>query len=370
LKGRKQIAIFIVTGRTGNSLVVAKTLPFAVLNQVKLIYLFSESEGLAIPKTRYITVPVWIKRIKPALVSKFIRFIFEPLQLLYYAFKLKPDFINGVYCLPKGLNSYIVSRLTGVKCVNSIIGSILEIETELPFKRLWRRINLWHIKGCEAVTVKGERDMQYLMANKISANKMFLFNGAIDLDRFLYSHEKRGIDILYVGSFIELKGTDRIIKIIKLVLEILPETKVVMVGDGLLLGDTVRLAGELGVAKNIFFEGYQKDPIAYFQQSKILIMPSRSEGLPTSMLEAMACGCVPVISNVGNVSEAAINNFNAKVIEDFSDVDSFKTAITDLLEDEKKRLQYALNGRRTVEDNYSVESQAARAEEIINYLST
>ncbi|MBK7626714.1 MAG: glycosyltransferase family 4 protein [Bacteroidales bacterium] len=109
-----------------------------------------------------------------------------------------------------------------------------------------------------------------------------------------------------------------------------------MVGNGKLLQHTKDMAKELGVDQNIKFEGYQRDLVHYYQQSKILLMPSRSEGLPTAMLEAMSCGCVPVMSNVGNIKEAAIHNFNAKVIDRYDDVLGFTENIRDLLVDEPK----------------------------------
>lgn len=368
MNSKKPITIFIVTGRTGHSLIVSKALPFAVLEQVKTIYIFSESKGYEIPKCKYITIPNWIRRTKPVIFGKLFRFLYEPFQLLYHSLILKPDFINGVYCLPKGLNSYLVSRLSGVKCVNSVIGSILEIETELPFNLLWKTINLWHLKGCEAVTIKGTLDKQYLISKHIEPGKLFQLNGGVDLNRYFFHEGDRKIDLLFVGSFIELKGTYRIINIVQRILVSIPDINVVMVGEGELLSHTQKLALDLGIGKNISFAGFQYNTVPYFQRSKILLMPSRSESLPTAMLEAMACGCVPVISGVGNVREAALNDINAKVIDQYSDIKSFELAIIDLLKNEDKRRQYAINGRKTVEDFYSVKKQAEIAEALIKYL--
>lgn len=362
-----EISLFIVAGRTGHSLIVAKALPFSVLDRVKTIYIFSETEGFAIPKCTYITVPLWIRKTKPVFLRKIIRFIFEPFQLLVYTIKLKPDFINGIYCLPKGLNSYIISRLTGVKCVNSIIGSVLEIETELPFKWIWREINIRQLKGCEAITIKGEKDKKYLLSKGIFPEKMFPFNGAIDIDKFFFTAKIRTTDLLFVGNFYELKGPDRIVRIVQLLLTKFPDLNVVMVGDGIMLEETKDLAFSLGI-NNISFEGYQKNTVPYFQKAKLLIMPSRSDSLPTSMLEAMSCGCVPVISNVGNVTEAARNDINSKVIENYLDLEGFAAAIIDLLSDETKRMEFAFNARKMVEEFYSVKSQSILAENIINYL--
>jgi glycosyltransferase involved in cell wall biosynthesis len=364
----ENIKLFIVAGRTGHSLIVSKALPFSVLEYVDRIYLFTESKGFDIPKCTYITIPPWIIALKPKFLSKFIRTIFEPFQLLYYSILLKPDFINGIYCLPKGFNSFIVSRLTGRNCINSVIGSVLEIETELKFKYFWKSLNIMILKSCDAITIKGQTDRNYLKKYGIPEEKMFEFNGAIDLDKFRFSDKERPIDILFVGNFYELKGPDRILKIIYQLLPEFNNLSVCLVGNGVLLEKTIIQAQEMGISNNISFEGYQKNTLNYFQKSKLLLMPSRSDSLPTSMLEAMACGCVPVISNVGNICEAAIHNINAKLVEDYKNIGDFSISIRDLLKNPEKRVAFSLQAREIVEKKYSVPAQSIIAGNAIKYL--
>ncbi len=100
----------------------------------------------------------------------------------------------------------------------------------------------------------------------------------------------------------------------------------------------------LGLSENVVFTGHIDDTESYFQRSKILVMPSRSEGLPTSMLEAMACGCVPVISNVGNVSDAATHSVNAFLINNYRDIKSFAKYIHLSVSDDNLRAGMAQAG--------------------------
>lgn len=362
------ITLFIVAGRTGHSLVMSKTLPFVSLDVVKSIYIFTESEGIDMPKCRYITNPGWIAKIKPGFIARLIRIFFEPLQLLYYALKIKPSFINGIYCLPKGLNSYIISRIAGIKCVNWVIGSRLEVETEMLCKKTWEKINLWHLRGCDALSVKGQADIEFLSSKNIERSKMFTLNGAIDTRKFVCMEGERPIDILFVGTFYELKGPDRILKILKQLLLPFPDISLVMVGNGKLWQVIKNMALELGISQSIKFEGYQKNIVPYYQKSKLLLMPSRSEGLPTSMLEAMSCGCVPVMSNVGNVKEVALHNINSKVIDNFEDINSFTLHVTDLLNNESKRKHFAVHARNLIQEKYSIEAQANIALQLIGKL--
>ena len=85
------------------------------------------------------------------------------------------------------------------------------------------------------------------------------------------------------------------------------------------------------------------------------MMPSRSEGLASAMLEAMSCGCVPVVSDVGNMTDAAKHAFNAYVVSDHMDVEGFTNYIEKLLRNEELRLEIAKNGSEFVRDHYSLQ---------------
>jgi glycosyltransferase involved in cell wall biosynthesis len=106
--------------------------------------------------------------------------------------------------------------------------------------------------------------------------------------------------------------------------------------------------------------------VGYFQRARILMMPSRSEGLASAMLEAMSCGCVPVVSDVGNMTDAAKHAFNAYVVSDHMDVEGFTKHIQELLQNEKLRLDIAKNGSEFVHDHYSLQVQSKIFEEMIS----
>lgn len=362
------IKLFIVAGRTGPSLIVSKALPFSFLEEIEEIVIFSEKEGFKIPKCRYISNPGWLITLRPSSINKLLRLIYEPVQLLYYTILLKPDIINGIYCLPKGLNSLIVSKLTHTKCLVSVIGSQLEVETELPLRRLWENINVCLLKRCDAITIKGKVDSAFLFSKNVDPKKMFTLNGAIDTEKFSLATGNRPIDLLFVGTFYELKGPDRFLQIIHKLKSIFPKIKAVMLGDGIMLSGIKKMATDLDLRESIIFEGYQKSTVSYFQMSKIIVLPSRSESLPTSMLEAMSSGCVPVISDVGNVREAAENNVNSKIVSDYRDIDGFVNCIKDLLADQLMLNEFAIKARKKVEYYYSIEKQSVNAKSIIDFL--
>jgi glycosyltransferase involved in cell wall biosynthesis len=354
----KKNAIFIVVGRLGKNLVLSKTWPILYSDFFKDIYVFCETEFNTIPGINFITLPKIIRNIKLPFIKKIIRIIFEPLQLIIKSYKLKPSIIHGFYILPKGVNCLIASKFSKSICIISIIGGKEEIETSLPINFISKFINIQLLKSANFITTKGLRDNQYLIENGINQNKISIFNGAINANKFCYKGESKDIDILFSGYFDINKGPQRALQIVNKVITELRDLKVVFIGTGPLLKIMIKQAQELGLSKKIIFRGFVDNPEYYYKHAKILVFPSANEGLSTAMLEAMACQCVPVTSNVGNQTEAAIHNINSIVISDFKDIASFTSEIIRLLKDLDLWSKLALNAERRIFDKYSVEAQA------------
>ena len=368
-KTRKKKIIFIVAGRLGKSLTVSKAVPFTTHPDVAKVYIFREEEGFSIAGAEYVELPVFIRQLKPVFLRKIARFLSEPIQLIRYAIREKPDLINGVFTLPKGLNAVLAARISRRKSVVSVIGGTVEITTRFPFQRFWTWFNLQMLKKADAVTTKGSRVTAYLIQQGINKEKIFNLNGSIDIETFYPDDQtKQDIDILFVGTFRKLKGPDRVIKVIENLVTEGRDIKAVFLGNGSLLKETENYIQQNDLKKQIQLKGYVNSPAGYFQRSKMIIMPSVSEGLPTSMLEAMACGCVPVVSDVGNITDAAHHEENALVISDWNDIDGFTQAAARLLDEPGLREKLSKEGRKTVIENYSPDKQAEVVERVFRFL--
>jgi len=74
-----------------------------------------------------------------------------------------------------------------------------------------------------------------------------------------------------------------------------PSTRAVLVGEGTLQEELKERAADLGIDDVVSFPGYVDNPYAYMDGADALMMSSVHEGLPTVLIEALACGC-PVVS--------------------------------------------------------------------------
>lgn len=100
--------------------------------------------------------------------------------------------------------------------------------------------------------------------------------------------------IIGVGRLILDKGFAHLLEAFALVRSVMP-AKLVLIGDGPERLNLNNLAQKLNVQDDFSIIGFVENPFAYMKRAALFVLPSRREGLPNALIEAMACGC-PVIS--------------------------------------------------------------------------
>jgi glycosyltransferase involved in cell wall biosynthesis len=106
-----------------------------------------------------------------------------------------------------------------------------------------------------------------------------------------------------VGRLVPEKGVDVFLQAAALVLAVVPQARVVVVGDGPLRGDLERRAAALGLADSVAFTGFRADAPQLIAGLDLLVVPSRSDGSPLVVCEAMAAGIPVVASRVGGLPD-------------------------------------------------------------------
>ena len=119
---------------------------------------------------------------------------------------------------------------------------------------------------------------------------------------------------------------------IKLVLKALaklndPDVYYVICGHGPLMDVHKELAKELGVGDRVVLTGYRTDVADFYKMADIFLFPSFREGLPVSVMEAMACGLPIIATNIRGSSDIVKETMNGKLLKP-NDVDGFANAIS------------------------------------------
>lgn len=112
-------------------------------------------------------------------------------------------------------------------------------------------------------------------------------------------------------------------------------------------------------ARQVSFVGQVPDVRRYLQAADLFVLPSRSEGMPNALLEAMACGLPFVATRLGCVEEMAPPEQHPYLVP-VDDVDALAEAVLSLARDADARRRLSTAVRRTVEARYSLDVVADR----------
>lgn len=163
-------------------------------------------------------------------------------------------------------------------------------------------------------------------------------------------------NVLFLGRLNGRKSPDVLLRSAKTLVDSFPDARFVFAGDGYI--DRYReLAVELGVDDKCDFFGWVsgEDKERLFSQAGIFCLPSKNEGMPMSLLEAMAHGIPSVCTKVGGVPQVIDDGDNGLLIA-VDDVDGLTAALHSLLESEKMRLSMGGMARVTIQDRFGIEA--------------
>jgi glycosyltransferase involved in cell wall biosynthesis len=150
------------------------------------------------------------------------------------------------------------------------------------------------------------------------------------------------------------KGTDVLLQAWHLVQKQMPDARLIIVGSGPLQGQQEMLADALHIRQSVEFAGLQSDVPAQLHRGMIAVLPSRWEGMPNALLEAMATGCACVATRVSGSEDLIQNGVNGLLVtpEDYS---GLAEALLTLLKDPTLAKKYGAAARASIEQHYTLE---------------
>lgn len=207
--------------------------------------------------------------------------------------------------------------------------------------------------------------MNILLDDGIPGEKMSLIYSAIDPSRFAGRPDPHALRVAFglkedetvignIASLKNYKGHDILIKAAKLVAEKTGKIRFVIVGDGPLKEDLSKQIKEIGLPDIITMSGFRNDVPELLSMFDVFVMSSRTEGLCTSILDAMASGTPVVATDAGGITELVQNGTNGIVVPK-ENPEELADAILCLANDPDKRKDLSIEGIRTVNRNFTVQ---------------
>ncbi len=202
-------------------------------------------------------------------------------------------------------------------------------------------------------------------------SQMMLFSDQADWDRFqivrcgVDPRQFRHIEVrpkarklLYVGRLAAEKGLPVLFESLKLLGQQGGDYELTLVGDGIERESLEGMTRRLGIEDRVIFAGFagQEQVRNYLMQSDIFVLPSFAEGVPVSLMEAMACGVPVIATHVGGVAEL-IEPGATGLLVPASDPVALRDAIASYLNDHGLREKVSRRGREKVLSDFNLDNE-------------
>jgi glycosyltransferase involved in cell wall biosynthesis len=250
----------------------------------------------------------------------------------------------------KGLFSSI-ARLCRIPVILHLHGSEMKPFYESQPEFLKRQIR-GHLEKATRVLVLSESWREYISGIAPAANIIIVPNYVLvpEIELARPGMEK---NILFLGLIGPRKGTFDLIRAFASVVKRHPNARLIIGGNGQ-VEEATRLVQSLGIQDRVELVGWVngKEKERLLRKSSIYVLPSYNEGLPMSVLEAMAANLAVVTTRVGGIPELITTGTNGLLIEP-GDEETMAQHMDTLLSDENLRVSLAAAGRQRVESHYS-----------------
>jgi glycosyltransferase involved in cell wall biosynthesis len=180
----------------------------------------------------------------------------------------------------------------------------------------------------------------------------------VDVDRFQAARSPVAGRIVMLGRLARPKRPELVVRSLARVRERHPGAELWLVGDGPLRGEVEALAGSLGLAGAVRVTGRRDDVPKVLAEADCAVLASDYEGMPLSVLEAMAAGVPVVATSFGGIDELIEDGETGFVAESRS-VDALAASLGRLLEDPELSLRLGAAGRRRAVERFSVSRMVA-----------
>ena len=273
----------------------------------------------------------------------------------------------------------------------------------LPFMRNWSRPSLVSFHGMDImlrneepgynhrlrallatlplVLARSESLGSRLMELGCDASKIRINRTGVPMGGFPYLVHSPPADgawcIIQASRFIEKKGLEITLKAFAEFRKKYPNSELILAGEGPLEGQLKDLARTLGVGGSVHYPGFlnQKQLAAAYRSAHLFLHPSQTttsgdqEGVPNSMLEAMASG-LPVIATLhGGIPEAVHSGYDGLLVPE-RDTAALANALFEIAEDSVTYETFSRNAAQSVRENFEQGRSIARLEgfyrELIN----
>jgi glycogen synthase len=269
--------------------------------------------------------------------------------------EFKPEVTLAFFGLPSGAVAWLLKKTSHIPYVVSLRGGDVPGFRPYDFRTYHKMAApilrvIWHEASAVVANSSGLRDLAAAFDAELQIP--IIANG-VDLESFSVPQRKWSSPrILSVGRVVYQKGLDLGVHALAALKDL--EWEWSIAGDGPQMSALKTMARESGMQGRIQFLGWQttqqlKDQYA---SANLFLFPSRHEGMPNAVLEAMATGLPVVATRIAGNEELVVDGETGGLVPP-EDVDALQATLRSFLLDPRMREQMGRASRRRVEQSFS-----------------
>ena len=199
---------------------------------------------------------------------------------------------------------------------------------------------------------------------RVPSVKIRTIHNGVDLDHYAYRGPRAGrtdLRAVTVARLDPVKDQATLLRALRLIVDREPSFSVDVIGDGPARSELEALRAELHLERHCRFHGFQDDVRPFLAQADVFVLTSISEGIPLTLLEAMATGLPGIATDVGGNREVIVPGETGYLVPPRSPA-AFAEAVLRLRTEPAELDRLGLGSRRRVEEEFSLAVMVARYE--------
>lgn len=285
---------------------------------------------------------------------------FVALRKIRHLIKVKGCSIAHSHGYKANVYTFMASRFSSIPIVATAHN--WTGKSEVP--SIYNKMDRLALRSFCRVAAVSDGVTQKLLTAGVRSSRIIRIPNGVDLDLFDTSTSfdtelRSGSDAVVgvVGRLVKDKGCDYFLRAVADTLPRFPRTKFVFIGDGPERKSLELLTRDLNIQENVAFLGYRSDMPRIYSSMDFCVLPSLLEGMPMTVLEAMAAGKPVIATSVGEIPKMLDANVDGLLVSPAS-IEELRTAMIRLLGDTSLRQQMSENARKKAHKCFSAGGMA------------
>jgi len=350
----------VITTTLNDNLFYAKLVPLLRSRPDVELIVVTDRQGPTYDRVRW----VW----PMGLTAKFGRLGGRLVLLAREIFHPRTHLVMAYNLVPHGMFATSLARLRGVPIFLHFIAGAAEIHfaynPKISHNRVIfrskhpERIEQWANRiahKADKIFVPGHATAEFLMGRGFPSKQIEFLHSTVDPSKYYRGNEARDLDVVVVAQILENKRPIHTLEVLTEIKRQRPLARFCWLGDGPMRDEFSVAVKRLGLTDSLTWTT-TNDVAPYYRRSKIFLLCSLSEGLSLGCMEAMACGVVPVTSDIGDMREVVRPSETGQPVSVDASPQEFAQAALRFLNDQTLWRKYSENCSKLISEEHSFPS--------------